>query len=111
MMAGKPKISRQDTIRHCTTASEQFIIRGSKYGNQVVELHGNYAVKWGVGVFELEFRNQSLASTLLDPRIVRVPKVYDFFTDDLGRGYLVMDKVSGERTTVIEDEADLQALA
>ena len=83
---------------------------GSNDGNRVVRFDTNYAIKWGYGVFEQEYHNQLEAFTLVDPKIVRVPKPYIFFIDKSSLGYLVIEAVSGVRKGNVEDEADIRAL-
>ncbi|KAL9124097.1 MAG: hypothetical protein Q9217_006538 [Psora testacea] len=102
--------SHGDIIRYCANAPEDEILGGSDHGNRVVRFNNDYAIKWGVGVYELEYYNQIEAFRLLDPDIVRVPKPHDFFTDDSGRGYLVMDAMPGVNKKIIEGEADVEAL-
>lgn len=103
--------ARTAIIQHCANVTEEEILGGVENGNLVTELNSNVVVKWGFGVFEQEYLNQLEAFKIVDPRIVRVPKAHDFFTDDAGRGYLVMDLMRGFKKKTIHDDADVEALA
>lgn len=52
-------------------------------------------VKFGVSVKKDEATNQQAAYNLINHRIIRVPRVYRFFNDSNGLGYLVMEYVAG----------------
>ncbi|KAL1967707.1 hypothetical protein VTN77DRAFT_2964 [Rasamsonia byssochlamydoides] len=82
---------------------EKGLIGGLYEGNHVVQLSDDIAVKYGNGVTSAEAATQQFASEHLDPNIVRVPRVYRFFTgpprpDDWPwpKGYLFMEYVSGQ---------------
>ena len=95
-----------------TTISEDTIIGICKYcaklrghilsetfGRSVVRIPGNCIAKYGLGIAATEARAQSLASSVLETSIVRVPRVHRFFEsshETLGHiGYLIMDLVAG----------------
>lgn len=54
-------------------------------------------MKFGFLLSEDEARNQMKAYEILDPGIIRIPRVYRYFTDSQGYGYLVMDYMEGEK--------------
>lgn len=67
--------------------------------NLVIKLTSNIAVKFGIGVTAAEAEAQAYASRNLDPAVVKVPSVIQFFSRPVGElwttGYLVMDLVEG----------------
>lgn len=74
--------------------------------NLVVRFNDKVAVKFGIGVLYAEACALRFAHANLDPALVKVPKLLDFFTDDTEEswpvGYLVMEHAEG----VPLDEAD-----
>lgn len=97
---GNPE-SQEIIIRRCAEACENRvnIISPSNAINLVVRLTDTLAVKFGIGVTAAEADALAFASQRLDPAIVKVPSVIQFFTrpsDELWTtGYLVMDLVEG----------------
>ncbi|KAJ5093757.1 hypothetical protein N7456_009618 [Penicillium angulare] len=84
-------------IEYCRLSSESQLIGGSKYGNQVIKLPGhNLVVKFGQHVSSHEAENQQKAYNIIDSTIVTVPRVYEFFMDDEGWGYMVSDFITGK---------------
>ena len=71
-------------------------------GRRIVRISEQAVVKFGIGVTECEANNQSGAYLLLDPRVVRVPQVYRFFTKGQ-YGYIVMEYIKGRVLTPLED--------
>lgn len=67
--------------------------------NCVVRLADKVAVKFGTGVTEAEADALTFASRNLDPAIIKVPSVFQYFSRPEGpiwtMGYLVMDLVEG----------------
>ena len=110
-MTERDTACRKAIIDHCASAPKSDILGGKKSGNSVVRWSDSMVVKWGFGVFEQEYLNQLEAFRILDPAILRVPKALDFFTDDFGRGYLVMNEMPGTRKEAIREEADITALS
>lgn len=111
-MTSRERVAAQKAIiEKCANATTEQILGGCENGNLVIKLNDRIAVKWGVGVLEQEYLNQLEASRIVDPSIVRVPKAHDFFTDDSGRGYLVMDMVPGNKKDIIQDKVDLEAIS
>ena len=77
------KFSQPEIIKRCLRAA--FLeghIGVQQYGNKVLRLSAEVVVKYGVGVTKDEAANQEKACELLDPKVVRVPKVSTFFEDD-----------------------------
>lgn len=61
-------------------------------------------VKYGDMVSEDEAWNQALVSGLVDQSVVCVPKVYDWFQDEKGCGYLIMEFVQGRKADHLTEE-------
>jgi hypothetical protein len=109
-MADKP-FTHANIIQWCLGTSLDKHISAQPYGNQVLQLTDKAAVKYGMGVTGEEAYNQEKAYELLDPRIVRVPNVHEFFQDDTGRGYLVMDYIEGEVKDSISEPSEICQLS
>ncbi|PYI24209.1 hypothetical protein BO99DRAFT_322443, partial [Aspergillus violaceofuscus CBS 115571] len=76
-------------------------------GKRVIKISDHQVVKWGPDVTEEEAKNQSLAYELVDSHIVRIPRVYAFFSDERGWGYIMMESVEG---TVVDPLEDVRAI-
>lgn len=68
-------------------------------------------MKCGLDVTKEEADNQRIAYELVDSRIVRIPPVYVFFTDERGCGYLVMEFIDGKTIGPLEELDDVQKIA
>jgi len=60
-----------------------------------VRILGHVVVKFGIGVTKDEAENQKGVYKVVDHGIVRIPRVYRVFTDERGRGYIVMEYIEG----------------
>ncbi|KAJ0424991.1 kinase-like protein [Aspergillus carlsbadensis] len=80
----------------------------SQYGNRIIRISDHQVVKWGPDVTKEEAENQKMAYELVDFRIVRVPRVYGFFSDERGWGYIVMEFIRGGR--IIDPLEDAMAI-
>ena len=58
-----------------------------------------------------EFENQRIAHELVDSRIVSIPRVYDFFLDEQGWGYIVMELMKGKVIDPLNDVSAIQRVA
>ena len=79
-------------------------------GRSVVKISDKIVIKYGIGVTENEARSQATAWELFDPKIVRVPQVYGYFSR-AGRGYLVMEYVEGRNLNPLEDRRYIRKVA
>ncbi len=95
--------TKRELIEYCANPPHNCILGGAPYGNTVVQISSQTVIKFGVGVTEAEAVNQSKAYALVDPQIVRIPKVHRYFSDGKHRGYIVMDFVEGEVLNPFED--------
>lgn len=103
--------TKTDLIEYCTSPPHRCVLSGVPYGNTVVQISSQAVIKFGVGVTEAEYVNQSKAYELVDPQIVRIPEVYRYFSDDKGRGYIVMAFVEGRVIDPLEDPVRISAIA
>lgn len=108
-MALPKDIQQATVIAACANPLPNNIIR--QYGKRVIRISDHAVVKWGLDVTKEEAENQSKAQKLVDSRIVRIPRVYDFFSDDQGRGYLVMEFIEGEVIDPLEEETAVKKVA
>jgi Phosphotransferase enzyme family len=95
--------TNMELIEFCANPPQECVLGGIPYGNRVVLISSRALVKFGMGLTEDEAINQSKAYELVDPQIVRIPKVHRYFSDNKGRGYIVMDFVEGEVLEPLED--------
>ena len=70
---------------------------------RIIKASEQAVIKFGVGVTESEANNQKGAYALLDSSIVRVPRVYRFFTKG-EYGYIVMEYIEGQVLIPLEDQ-------
>ncbi|KAH0839206.1 hypothetical protein FOPE_05594 [Fonsecaea pedrosoi] len=103
-------LSQDEIIDRCGKAKPQDLVAHIPYGKSILKLSDGIAVEFGYGVTEYEAHGQDKAYQILDHDIVRVPKVYDFFQDGQGRGYLAMDFMEGQTQDSYKDHSQLKAL-
>lgn len=96
-------------ISCCANPSSGSII--SQYGKRVIKISDRHVVKWGPNITKEEAENQRIAYELLDHHIVRVPRVYDFFSDEKGYGYIVMEFIEGKVIDPLEDICAIEKVA
>ncbi|PGH37113.1 hypothetical protein GX50_00096 [[Emmonsia] crescens] len=91
-------------IQYCRSRLEDQLLGGSWYGNRVVKLPDcDQVVKFGNWVLSHEAENQRRAYERVDANFVTVPRVHEFFQDDGGWGYIVMDFIQGEIINTLSD--------
>ena len=83
----------------------------SQYGKRVIRISDHQVVKWGPDVTKEEAENQRMAYELVDSRIVRIPHVYAFFSDERGWGYIVMEFIEGKAIDPLEDVTAIEKVA
>ncbi|RWQ93559.1 kinase-like domain-containing protein [Paecilomyces variotii] len=96
--------SDAELIRYCLSGPRDRIIGGIPEGNLVVRISEQTVIKFGPGLSKDEAINQQRAYDLLDHDIVRVPRVHRFFTDNMGRGYIMMDYMEGRVIDPLEPD-------
>ncbi|PVH92352.1 hypothetical protein DM02DRAFT_620000, partial [Periconia macrospinosa] len=77
------------------STSARNVIHELEGGHSVVRISKDAVVKCGFGITKEEADNQAQAYSLINQAIIRVPRVYRFFTHK-GIGYIVMEFVDGE---------------
>lgn len=95
---------QHEIILRCRHARPAECLAYQQWGNIVLQLDSRTAVKFGPGVSKDEADNQAAVSTMVNQEIVRVPKVYDWFQDAEGWGYLVMEFMAGERARHLSED-------
>lgn len=93
-----------EVIEYCLSGPPDRIIGGIPAGNRVVRISEQTVIKFGPGLSENEAINQQRAYNLVNPDVVRVPRVHRFFTDDVGRGYIMMDYIKGRVIDPLEPD-------
>lgn len=105
-----PQNSRRvSVIASCANPSPDCIV--SQFGKRVIRISDHQVVKWGPDVTEGEAENQRIAYELVDSRKVRIPCVYDFFSDEKGWGYIMMEFIEGKVIDPLEDVGAIQRVA
>lgn len=94
MSSGTDSLTDEGLIVACCPDPERQLVNGEDDPTLIVKYGDNAVVKFGE-VPESEARNQRLAHRILDPKIVRVPAVYHYFSRD-SVDYLVMEYIEGE---------------
>ncbi|EME39017.1 hypothetical protein DOTSEDRAFT_57306 [Dothistroma septosporum NZE10] len=101
-----PLLTREYLIDACQSPQRDCIYSNAKA--QIVRI-GRFAIKFG-SVSAEEIQNQLHAQALLDPTIVRVPRIYTHFQAH-GVTYVVMDGIDGEQKRDIQDPGTIKAVA
>jgi serine/threonine protein kinase len=86
----------EEIAEHCPRSNPaRDVISELDGGLSVIKISERVVVKCGSGVTHLEAQNQQRAYELIDPTIIRIPRVYRFFTYKL-EGYIVMEYIEGK---------------
>ena len=100
-------------IQHCADPPDEDVVSCQEGGRRVIRLPGNLVVKHGFGVTMEEARNQERAYDLVDPELVRIPQVIEFFettnNQSQPEGYLIMEYIRG-RTIAEPDDIQLSQI-
>lgn len=83
----------------------------SQYGKRIIKISDHQVVKWGPDITKEEAENQQIAYERVDRRIVRIPRVYAFFSDEQGWGYIVMELIKGKIIDPLEDRSAIRKVA
>lgn len=100
---------RDSVIASCANPLPEKIL--SQYGKRIIRISDHKVVKWGPDVTQEEFNNQRLAYDLVDSQKVRIPRAFDFFCDERGWGYIVMEYIDGKVIDPLEDIGAIQRVA
>ena len=108
----------EELIAHCWSPNAVFLGETKNLGRKVVQIGDDAVMKFGRSVTRFEFENLKIAKALVDSKIVYVPEVYRFFTDNGGklgflrdRGYILMQYVHGMKIDPLEDPERVQRIA
>jgi aminoglycoside phosphotransferase (APT) family kinase protein len=104
-----PEDFQASVITSCTNPLPGNIV--SQYGKRIIRISDHQVVKWGPDITKEEAENQKMAYELVDTRIVRIPRVYAFFSDDRGWGYIVMEFIRGKVIDPLEDVTAIEKVA
>lgn len=104
-------ISDAAIIQLCEQATPDLLLGDPLSDNKILKLNEQLVVKFGLLLSEDEARNQAKAYEILDPSIVRVPRVYRHFTDSERRGYIVMDYMKGEIKEAITETSQIRDMS
>lgn len=77
----------------------------SQYGKRIIRISDHQVVQWGLDV------TKKMAYDLVDTRIVRIPRVYAFFSDEQSYGYIVMEFIGGKVIDPLEDITAIEKVA
>lgn len=94
-------LSDTEIIQRCKQATPDDLLGDLSSDNKIFRLNQFLVVKFGFLLSEDEARNQMKAHEILDPSIVRIPRVYRYFRDSSRYGYIVMDYMKGEQKEAI----------
>ncbi|TQB74584.1 hypothetical protein MPDQ_004433 [Monascus purpureus] len=94
--------SSEELIRFCIQRGKEGAVFADIIGAIVVKVSPTIIVKWGYSVTATEAAMQEFAYKNVNHNIVRVPQVYRFFQDELGRGFLFMDYVPGQKLSDLD---------
>jgi thiamine kinase-like enzyme len=81
------------------------------HGKRIIQISDHQFVKWGPDITREEAENQWIAYELVDEHVVRVPKVFAFFSGEQGWGYIVMEFIRGKVIDPLEDLTAIEKIA
>lgn len=91
----KGEFDKHEIIRHCSRSnSRRIVVSELEGGLSVIQLSERHVVKCGFGVKENEANNQIRAFHLINPEVIRIPRIYGFFSDNRN-GYIIMEYMVG----------------
>ncbi|KAH8727388.1 kinase-like domain-containing protein [Phaeosphaeriaceae sp. PMI808] len=104
--------TNEEIVQYCLRSNPgRDVISEFEGGLSVIKISEAAVVKCGFGVTHLEAQNQLQAYEIIDPTIIRIPRVYRFFTHGLA-GYIIMEYIKGQPLSSVGDPASyLQAVA
>lgn len=104
-------ISDAEIIQLCKQATPDLLLSDPAYDAKVIKLNEELVVKFRLMLSEDEARNQAKAHEILDPSIVRVPRVHRYFMDSEDRGYIVMDYMRGEVKNSVTEASQVRDMS
>ncbi|KAJ5719725.1 kinase-like domain-containing protein [Penicillium malachiteum] len=95
--------SDSELVDFCLHGPPDRIIGGIPYGPRVARVSDEVVIKYSPHVTKYEAENQQRAYELVDPSIVRIPRVHRYFQDEKGVGYIMMEFLEGKTIDPLED--------
>ena len=103
MTLQQDKATNGEIVQHCLCSiPDRKIISEFEGGLSIIQISEDAVVKCEFGVTELEAQNQQQAYEIINPAIIRIPRVYRSFTHGLA-GYIVMEYINGQPLSSVED--------
>ncbi|KAJ5812927.1 kinase-like protein [Penicillium robsamsonii] len=102
-------LQQASVIASCANPSPGNVV--SQYGKRIIRISDHQIVKCGPDMTREEYENQRIAYGLVDSRIARIPRVYEFFLDERGWGYIVMEFIEGKIIDPLNDVGAIQRIA
>lgn len=104
--------TEDEIVQHCLRSNPgRDIISEPEGGQSVIRISEDAVVKCGISVTRFEAANQQQAYEILDPAIIKVPRVYRFFSHG-NRGYLIMEYINGQPvSSMMDPDAYLEPMA
>ena len=101
-----------EIIQHCLRSNpHRDVISELDGGLSIIRISEDAIVKCGFGVSQYEAVNQQRAYEILDPAIIRIPRVYRFFINGLD-GYIIMEYINGQPlSSIMNPDAYLEPMA
>ena len=95
--------TNDDLVRYLSHDNpDRNVIHELEGGIAVVRISDDVAVKYGFGIQEDEARNQQRAFELISSEVIRIPRVYRFFSIE-DNGYILMEYVEGRVLSSLAD--------
>ena len=100
-------ITREEVMRRCKNEDGRMVYKLPR-GVGILQLSDDTVVKFALGISEQEASTQAYAFHNVDRNVLRVPRVFDFFTEPnpknlLVTGYIVMELIVGQTIDHILD--------
>jgi serine/threonine protein kinase len=94
--------TEDELVSYCVQSPVRNVVHKLEGGHSVLRISQDAVVKCGFGITQEEAEDQTQAYHLIDPTIIRVPRVYRYFTRK-GIGYIVMEFIDGKPLNLTED--------
>lgn len=95
--------TNDEIVQHCLRSNpDRNVISELEGGLSIIRVSEDAVVKCGLGITANEARNQQRAYEMIDPAIIRIPRVYRAFAHG-HNGYIVMEYVNGQPLSSAED--------
>lgn len=89
-------LSREYIIEYYANPPVSSYFYTEDFGNKVVILNSKMVVKFSRAVREGEVVNQDQVFRILNLDIIRIPRIYKYFYNNRGIGYIIIDFIYGK---------------